>query len=36
MEYEIAGVPMKEFLGLKLRIYSFLVDDRVNIKNQKM
>ena len=36
MEYEIAGVPMKEFLGLKLTIYSFLVDDRVNIKNQKM
>ena len=36
MKDEAGGVIVEEFVGLKLKMYSFLVDDKVNIKKQKV
>ena len=36
MKDETASLPNKEFAGLKLKMYLFLVDDLVNIKEQKV
>ena len=35
MKDEISGAAIKEFVGLKLKMYSFLVDDSSEHKNAK-
>ena len=35
MKDQTAGIPIKEFAGLKPKVYSFLVDNNMNIKKQK-
>ena len=36
MTDEAGGVDIEEFVGLKGKMYSLLVDELVNIKNQKV